>query len=378
MRLIGFIRGENVIVATGGVEYSYEMLGERDPSLTDGDEVSFDTLASSAINIERMDTSKSKDRAAQKAASQAKEATKQNNDWISDPKNFIEIDAAEQSSPQNSAENIAEDRSAAKVTKIAKKFKKFKLPRKTKPASAKKPKFFGFEFVQTDDLRTTQSVESKIYTSSIRKEGLKSIILPIVPIVIILIFRSQIASIFLSFSQIQDYVNQDTVYMVMDLLIFLSFALFYLLPLNRAINLLSIATHDQYPMRQMANYNVFIILCVISTILQDKSLGLDEFEQIFICGVIGFGLISFYYKFKAFAFMFFKTAGSILFAPALLVELAAIIFIGIGDRYTGASMKFMELTGLFFASTAWRYIIIFIVMSPLYFLGFCMLRRIKK
>ena len=198
------------------------------------------------------------------------------------------------------------------------------------------------------------------------------------PIVIILIFRSQIASIFLSFSQIEAYVNQDTVYMVMDLLIFLSFALFYLLPLNRAINLLSIATHDQYPMRQMANYNVFIILCVISTILQDKSLGLDEFEQIFICGVIGFGLISFYYKFKAFAFMFFKTAGSILFAPALLVELAAIIFIGIGDRYTGASIKFMELTGLFFASTAWRYIIIFIVMSPLYFLGFCMLRRIKK
>lgn len=378
MRLIGFIRGENVIVATGGVEYSYEMLGERDPSLTDGDEVSFDTLASSAINIERVDTSKSKDHAAQKAASQAKEATKQNNNWISDPKNFIEIDAAEQSSPQNSAENIAEDRSAAKATKISKKFKKFKLPRKTKPASAKKPKFFGFEFVQTDNLRTTQSVESKIYTSSIRKEGLKSIILPIVPIVIILIFRSQIASIFLSFSQIEAYVNQDTVYMVMDLLIFLSFALFYLLPLNRAINLLSIATHDQYPMRQMANYNVFIILCVISTILQDKSLGLDEFEQIFICGVIGFGLISFYYKFKAFAFMFFKTAGSILFAPALLVELAAIIFIGIGDRYTGASMKFMELTGLFFASTAWRYIIIFIVMSPLYFLGFCMLRRIKK
>ena len=378
MRLIGFIRGENVIVATGGVEYSYEMLGERDPSLTDGDEVSFDTLASSAINIERMDTSKSKDRAAQKAASQAKEATKQNNDWISDPKNFIEIDAAEQSSPQNSAENIAEDRSTTKVTKIAKKFNKFKFNRKAKPTSAKKPKFFGFEFVQTDDLRTMQSVESKIYTSSIRKEGLKSIILPIAPIVLILIFRSQIASIFLSFSQIEAYVNQDTVYMVMDLLIFLSFALFYLLPLNRAINLLSIATHDQYPMRQMANYNVFIILCVISTILQDKSLGLDEFEQFFICGVIGLGLISFYYKFKAFAFMFFKTAGSILFAPALLVELAAIIFIGIGDRYTGASMKFMELTGLFFASTVWRYIIIFIVMSPLYFLGFCMLRRIKK
>ena len=378
MRLIGFIRGENVIVATGGVEYSYEMLGERDPSLTDGDEVSFDTLASSAINIERMDTSKSKDRAAQKAASQTKEATKQNNDWISDPKNFIEIDAADQSSPQNSTENIANDISAVKETKVTKKFNKFKFNRKAKPTSAKKPKFFGFEFVQTDDLRTTQSVESKIYTSSIRKEGLKSIILPIVPIVLILIFRSQIASIFLSFSQIEAYVNQDTVYMVMDLLIFLSFALFYLLPLNRAINLLSIATHDQYPMRQMANYNVFIILCVISTILQDKSLGLDEFEQFFICGVIGLGLISFYYKFKAFAFMFFKTAGSILFAPALLVELAAIIFIGIGDRYTGASIKFMELTGLFFASTAWRYIIIFIVMSPLYFLGFCMLRRIKK
>lgn len=377
MRLIGFIRGENVIVATGGVEYSYEMLGERDPSLTDGDEVSFDTLASSAINIERMDTSKSKDRAAQKVTPQPKEAAKQNDEIFGD-KDFREDNISEAPSFQSSTENIAEDRSAAKVTKIAKKFKNFKLPRKAKPASAKKPKFFGFEFVQTDDLRTTQSVESKIYTSSIRKEGLKSIILPIVPIVIILIFRSQIASIFLSFSQIEAYVNQDTVYMVMDLLIFLSFALFYLLPLNRAINLLSIATHDQYPMRQMANYNVFIILCVISTILQDKSLGLDEFEQFFICGVIGFGLISFYYKFKAFAFMFFKTAGSILFAPALLVELAAIIFIGIGDRYTGASMKFMELTGLFFASTAWRYIIIFIVMSPLYFLGFCMLRRIKK
>ncbi|RKV93748.1 MAG: hypothetical protein D8H92_10415 [Campylobacter sp.] len=377
MRLIGFIRGENVIVATGGVEYSYEMLGERDPSLTDGDEVSFDTLASSAINIKRVEGSKSKDRVAQKVAPQPKESAKQNDEIFGD-KDFREDNISEAPSFQSSAENIAEDRSAAKVTKIAKKFKNFKLPRKAKPASAKKPKFFGFEFVQTDDLRTTQSVESKIYTSSIRKEGLKSIILPIVPIVIILIFRSQIASIFLSFSQIQDYVNQDTVYMVMDLLIFLSFALFYLLPLNRAINLLSIATHDQYPMRQMANYNVFIILCVISTILQDKSLGLDEFEQIFICGVIGFGLISFYYKFKAFAFMFFKTAGSILFAPALLVELAAIIFIGIGDRYTGASMKFMELTGLFFASTAWRYIIIFIVMSPLYFLGFCMLRRIKK
>nr|WP_314380775.1 hypothetical protein [uncultured Campylobacter sp.] len=375
MRLIGFIRGENVIVATGGVEYSYEMLGERDPSLTDGDEVSFDTLASSAINIKRVEGSKSKDRVAQKVAPQPKESAKQNDEIFGD-KNSVEN--SEAPFIQSPAEKISEDNSAVKETKVAKKFNKFKFNRKAKPTSAKKPKFFGFEFVQTDDLRTTQSVESKIYTSSIRKEGLKSIILPIVPIVIILIFRSQIASIFLSFSQIQDYVNQDTVYMVMDLLIFLSFALFYLLPLNRAINLLSIATHDQYPMRQMANYNVFIILCVISTILQDKSLGLDEFEQFFICGVIGLGLISFYYKFKAFAFMFFKTAGSILFAPALLVELAAIIFIGIGDRYTGASIKFMELTGLFFASTAWRYIIIFIVMSPLYFLGFCMLRRIKK
>ncbi len=377
MRLIGFIRGENVIVATGGVEYSYEMLGERDPSLTDGDEVSFDTLASSAINIKRVEGSKSKDRVAQKVAPQPKESAKQNDEIFGD-KNSAENNISEAPFIQSPAEKISEDNSAVKEAKVAKKFNKFKFNRKAKPTSAKKPKFFGFEFVQTDDLRTTQSVESKIYTSSIRKEGLKSIILPIAPIVIILIFRSQIASIFLSFSQIEAYVNQDTVYMVMDLLIFLSFALFYLLPLNRAINLLSIATHDQYPMRQMANYNVFIILCVISTILQDKSLGLDEFEQFFICGVIGFGLISFYYKFKAFAFMFFKTAGSILFAPALLVELAAIIFIGIGDRYTGASMKFMELTGLFFASTAWRYIIIFIVMSPLYFLGFCMLRRIKK
>ena len=293
MRLIGFIRGENVIVATGGVEYSYEMLGERDPSLTDGDEVSFDTLASSAINIKRVEGYKSKDRVAQKVAPQPKEAAKQNDEIFGD-KNSAENNVSEAPFIQSPAEKISEDNSAVKETKVAKKFNKFKFNRKAKPTSAKEPKFFGFEFVQTDDLRTTQSVESKIYTSSIRKEGLKSIILPIAPIIIILIFRSQIASIFLSFSQIQDYVNQDTVYMVMDLLIFLSFALFYLLPLNRAINLLSIATHDQYPMRQMANYNVFIILCVISTILQDKSLGLDEFEQIFICGVIGLGLISFY------------------------------------------------------------------------------------
>ena len=84
MRLIGFIRGENVIVATGGVEYSYEMLGERDPSLTDGDEVSFDTLASSAINIKRVEGSKSKDRVAQKVAPQPKESAKQNDEIFGD------------------------------------------------------------------------------------------------------------------------------------------------------------------------------------------------------------------------------------------------------------------------------------------------------
>ena len=84
MRLIGFIRGENVIVATGGVEYSYEMLGERDPSLTDGDEVSFDTLASSAINIKRVEGSKSKDRVTQKVAPQPKEAAKQNDEIFGD------------------------------------------------------------------------------------------------------------------------------------------------------------------------------------------------------------------------------------------------------------------------------------------------------
>ena len=135
MRLIGFIRGENVIVATGGVEYSYEMLGERDPSLTDGDEVSFDTLASSAINIERVDTSKSKDRAAQKAASQAKEAAKQNDEIFGD-KNSAENNVSEAPSFQSSAENIAEDRSTAQVTKIAKKFNKFKFNRKTQPDGA--------------------------------------------------------------------------------------------------------------------------------------------------------------------------------------------------------------------------------------------------
>uniref|UniRef100_UPI0026096774 hypothetical protein n=1 Tax=uncultured Campylobacter sp. TaxID=218934 RepID=UPI0026096774 len=151
MRLIGFIRGENVIVATGGVEYSYEMLGERDPSLTDGDEVSFDTLASSAINIKRVEGSKSKDRVAQKVTPQPKEAAKQNNEIFGD-KNSAENNISEAPFIQSSTENIANDISAVKETKVAKKFNKFKFNRKAKLTSAKKPKFFGFEFVQTDDL----------------------------------------------------------------------------------------------------------------------------------------------------------------------------------------------------------------------------------
>ncbi|WP_298704039.1 hypothetical protein, partial [uncultured Campylobacter sp.] len=285
MRLIGFIRGENVIVATGGVEYSYEMLGERDPSLTDGDEVSFDTLASSAINIKRVEGSKSKDRVAQKVTPQLKEAAKQNNDWTSDPKNFIEIDAAEESSPQNSAENIAEDRSAAKVTKIAKKFKNFKLPRKAKPADAKKPKFLGFEFVQMDDPREGESLESKIYTNPIRMSGIKAYIMPLILIGIALIFRAQITESLLSFKQIQEYVNQNTVSLTFDLFIYLIFALSYILPLNQVFIFLSAARHDQYAVRQITSYNIFLIICVVATVLQNEAIGLDAYIAIFSIAV---------------------------------------------------------------------------------------------
>ena len=378
MKLTGFIRGENVIVATGGVEYSYEMLGERDPSLTDGDEVSFDTLASSAINIERMDTSKSKDRAAQKAASQAKEATKQNNDWISDPKNFIEIDTAEQSSPQNSAENIAEDRSAAKVTKIAKKFKKFKLPRKAKPAGAKKPKFLGFEFVQMDDPREGESLESKIYTNPIRMSGIKAYIMPLILIGIALIFRAQITESLLSFKQIQEYVNQNTVSLTFDLFIYLIFALSYILPLNQVFIFLSAARHDQYAVRQITSYNIFLIICVVATVLQNETIGLDAYVAIFSIAVALFGLLSYCYKLKAFLYLIFTTKGSLPFLIALAVELCAIIAIGVMDAFVGLPAQITQITGINFNTMAWKHIVIFAISAPFYIFSFICLRRIKK
>ena len=378
MRLIGFIRGENVIVATGGVEYSYEMLGERDPSLTDGDEVSFDTLASSAINIERVDTSKSKDRAAQKAASQAKEAAKQNSDWTSDPKNFIEIDATEESSPQNSAENIAEDRSAAKVTKIAKKFKNFKLPRKVKPAGAKKPKFLGFEFVQMDDPLEGESLESKIYTNPIRMSGIKAYIMPLILIGIALIFRVQITESLLSFKQIQEYVNQNTVSLTFDLFIYLIFALSYILPLNQVFIFLSAARHDQYAVRQITSYNIFLIICVVATVLQNETIGLDAYVAIFSIAVALFGLLSYCYKLKAFLYLIFTTKGSLPFLIALAVELCAIIAIGVMDAFAGLPAQITQITGIDFNTMAWKHIVIFAISAPFYIFSFICLRRIKK
>nr|WP_314070034.1 hypothetical protein [uncultured Campylobacter sp.] len=378
MRLIGFIRGENVIVATGGVEYSYEMLGERDPSLTDGDEVSFDTLASSAINIERVYTSKSKDRAAKKAALQTKEAAKQNNDWISDPKNFIEIDAVEESSSQNSAENIAEDRSAAKVTKIAKKFKKFKLPRKTKPASAKKPKFLGFEFVQMDDPREGESLESKIYTNPIRMSGIKAYIMPLILIGIALIFRAQITESLLSFKQIQEYVNQNTVSLTFDLFIYLIFALSYILPLNQVFIFLSAARHDQYAVRQITSYNIFLIICVVATVLQNETIGLDAYVAIFSIAVALFGLLSYCYKLKAFLYLIFTTKGSLPFLIAIAVELCAIIAIGVMDAFAGLPAQIAQITGIDFNTMAWKHIVIFAISAPFYIFAFICLRRIKK
>ena len=378
MKLTGFIRGENVIVAMGGVEYSYEMLGERDATLTDGDEVSFDTLASSAINIERVDTSKSKDRAAQKAASQAKEAAKQNNDWISDPKNFIEIDAAEQSSPQNSAENIAEDRSTAKVTKIAKKFKNFKLPRKAKPAGAKKPKFLGFEFVQMDDPREGESLESKIYTNPIRMSGIKAYIMPLILIGIALIFRAQITESLLSFKQIQEYVNQNTVSLTFDLFIYLIFALSYILPLNQVFIFLSAARHDQYAVRQITNYNIFLIICVVATVLQNETIGLDAYVAIFSIAVALFGLLSYCYKLKAFLYLIFTTKGSLPFLIAIAVELCAIVAIGVMDAFAGLPAQITQITGIDFNTMAWKHIVIFTISAPFYIFSFICLRRIKK
>ena len=378
MKLTGFIRGENVIVAMGGVEYSYEMLGERDSTLTDGDEVSFDTLASSAINIERVDTSKSKDRAAQKAASQAKEAAKQNNDWISDPKNFIEIDAAEESSPQNSAENIAEDRSAAKVTKIAKKFKNFKLPRKAKPAGAKKPKFLGFEFVQMDDPREGESLESKIYTNPIRMSGIKAYIMPLILIGIALIFRVQITESLLSFKQIQEYVNQNTVSLTFDLFIYLIFALSYILPLNQVFIFLSAARHDQYAVRQITSYNIFLIICVVATVLQNETIGLDAYVAIFSIAVALFGLLSYCYKLKAFLYLIFTTKGSLPFLIAIAVELCAIIAIGVMDAFAGLPAQITQITGIDFNTMAWKHIVIFAISAPFYIFSFICLRRIKK
>ena len=378
MKLTGFIRGENVIVAMGGVEYSYEMLGERDSTLTDGDEVSFDTLASSAINIERVDTSKSKDRAAQKATSQTKEASKQNNDWISDPKNFIEIDAAEQSSPQNSAENIAEDRSAAKVTKIAKKFKKFKLPRKAKPASVKKPKFWGFEFVRMDDPREGESLESKIYTNPIRMSGIKAYIMPLILIGIALIFRAQITESLLSFKQIEEYVNQNTVSLTFDLFIYLIFALSYILPLNQVFIFLSAARHDQYAVRQITSYNIFLIICVVATVLQNEAIGLDAYIAIFSIAVALFGLLSYCYKLKAFLYLIFTTKGSLPFLIALAVELCAIIAIGLMDAFAGLPTQIAQSTGIDFNTIAWKHIVIFAISAPFYIFSFICLRRIKK
>ncbi|WP_297949315.1 hypothetical protein [uncultured Campylobacter sp.] len=377
MRLIGFIRGENVIVATGGVEYSYEMLGERDPSLTDGDEVSFDTLASSAINIKRVEGSKSKDRVTQKVAPQPKESAKQNDEIFGD-KNSAENNVSEAPFFQSSTENIANDISAVKETKVAKKFNKFKFNRKAKPASAKKPKFFGFEFVQTDDLREGESLESKIYTNPIRMSGIKAYIMPLILIGIALIFRAQITESLLSFKQIEEYVNQNTVSLTFDLFIYLIFALSYILPLNQVFIFLSAARHDQYAVRQITSYNIFLIICVVATVLQNETIGLDAYIAIFSIAVALFGLLSYCYKLKAFLYLIFTTKGSLPFLIALAVELCAIIAIGLMDAFAGLPTQIAQSTGIDFNTMAWKHIVIFAISAPFYIFSFICLRRIKK
>ena len=353
------------------------MLGERDPSLTDGDEVSFDTLASSAINIKRVEGSKSKDRVAQKVAPQPKEFAKQNDEIFGD-KNFAENNISEAPTFQSSTENIANDISAVKEAKVAKKFNNFKFNRKAKPASAKKPKFFGFEFVQTDDLREGESLESKIYTNPIRMSGIKAYIMPLILIGIALIFRAQITESLLSFKQIEEYVNQNTVSLTFDLFIYLIFALSYILPLNQVFIFLSAARHDQYTVRQITSYNIFLIICVVATVLQNEAIGLDAYIAIFSIAVALFGLLSYCYKLKAFLYLIFTTKGSLPFLIALAVELCAIIAIGLMDAFAGLPTQIAQSTGIDFNTMAWKHIVIFAISAPFYIFSFICLRRIKK
>ena len=331
MKLTGFIRGEKVIVAISGVEYSYEMLGERDGTLMDGDEVSFDTLGSSAINIERA------------AKAEAKE-------------------------PQNgNAKNTASDERERKKAK-----------KPAKNPTDQKRKIFSFEFVSMDDPNASESIESKFYTDPIRMSGIKAHIMPIILISIALIFRAQITEALLSFKQIEAYVNQNTVSLTFDLFIYLIFALSYILPLNQVFIFLSAATHDQYAVRQITNYNIFLIICVVATVLQSEAIGLDAHKATFSIAVMLFGLLSYCYKLKAFLYLIIKTKGSLPFLIALIAELGAIVAIGMMDMLSGAAPQITQSTGIDFNTMAWKHIVIFTLVSPFYILSFICLRRIKN
>ena len=229
-----------------------------------------------------------------------------------------------------------------------------------------------------DDPREGENLESKIYTNPIRMSGIKAYIMPLILIGIALIFRAQITESLLSFKQIQEYVNQNTVSLTFDLFIYLIFALSYILPLNQVFIFLSAARHDQYAVRQITSYNIFLIICVVATVLQNEAIGLDAYIAIFSIAVALFGLLSYCYKLKAFLYLIFTTKGSLPFLIALAVELCAIVVIGVMDAFAGLPAQIAQSTGIDFNTMAWKHIVIFAISAPFYIFSFICLRRIKK
>ena len=229
-----------------------------------------------------------------------------------------------------------------------------------------------------DDPREGESLESKIYTNPIRMSGIKAYIMPLILIGIALIFRAQITESLLSFKQIQEYVNQNTVSLTFDLFIYLIFALSYILPLNQVFIFLSAARHDQFAVRQITSYNIFLIICVVATVLQNETIGLDAYVAIFSIAVALFGLLSYCYKLKAFLYLIFTTKGSLPFLIALAVELCAIVVIGVMDAFAGLPAQITQITGIDFNTMAWKHIVIFAISAPFYIFSFICLRRIKK
>ena len=131
-------------------------------------------------------------------------------------------------------------------------------------------------------------------------------------------------------------------------------------------------------MRQITSYNIFLIICVVATVLQNETIGLDAYVAIFSIAVALFGLLSYCYKLKAFLYLIFTTKGSLPFLIALAVELCAIIAIGVMDAFAGLPAQIAQSTGIDFNTMAWKHIVIFAISAPFYIFSFICLRRIKK